>query len=108
MIKLNASGFYLAVVALVVLAAWMVWGDNGFRSLVVLREEKERILEKTREIEAENRGIEKIIARLQHDGTYIEHLAKHGLGLARKEELIFRFASHAPASKDTGAEVNMP
>jgi cell division protein FtsB len=106
--KLNASGFYLAVVALMVLAVWMVWGDNGFNSLVGLREEKARILEKTREIEAENRGIENIIARLQHDGTYIEHLAKHGFGLARKEEFIFRFASHAPASKDTGAEVTMP
>jgi len=108
MIKLNASGFCLAVVALMTLAVWMVWGDNGFRSLAGLREEKERIQEKTREIEVENRGIEKIIARLQHDATYIEHLAKHGLGLARKEEIIFRFASHAPASKDTGAEVTVP
>ena len=106
--KLNASGFYLAVAALMVLAAWMVWGDNGLRSLVGLREEKARILNKTREIESENRGIENIIARLQHDGTYIEHLAKHGFGLARKEEFIFRFAPHAPASKDTEAEVIMP
>lgn len=103
MITLNDSGFYIAIVALMVLAGYMAWGDNGFRSLVILREEKARILEKTLEIEEENRGIEKIIARLKHDGTYIEHLAKHGFGMARKEELIFRFASHAPSSKGTGA-----
>ena len=103
MTKLSAFVFYICIASLIMLPVWMVWGDNGFNFLVSLREERARILEKNREIEMENRKIEQIIARLKHDGTYIEHLAKHGLGLARKHELIFRFVSHAPSSKDTGA-----
>jgi len=91
MARFNTSGFYLAMLALIVLAAYMVWGSNGFMVLVSLKDEETRVLKKNQDIMLENQRIEAIITRLKHDGTYIEHIAKHEFGLAGEEELIFRF-----------------
>ncbi len=99
MTKLHAWGFYLAIPALIVLFAYMIWGEGGFMDLTRFKEEEARVMEKNREIMAENQRIEEIISRLKHDGTYIEHLAKHELGLAGEKELIFRFEPHGPSSK---------
>jgi len=91
MMRLNTSGFYLAILALMVLAAYMVWGSNGYMVLLSLKNEEAQVLKNNREIMSENKRFEKNIARLKHDGTYIEHIAKHEFGLAGEEELIFRF-----------------
>ncbi len=96
MVRFNTSGFYLAILALIVLAAYMVWGNDGFMVLVSLKDEEARILKKNQGIMLENQRIETIIARLKHDGAYIEHIAKHQFGLAGEEELIFRFEPKEP------------
>lgn len=96
MVRFNTSGFYLAMLVLIVLAAYMVWGNNGFMVLVSLKDEEARVLKKNQGIMLENQRIEQIIARLKHDTTYIEHIAKHEFGLAGKKELIFRFEPKGP------------
>ena len=107
MAKLHEWGLCFAVSALVVLFAYMIWGKGGFMTLTGLREEEGRAVEKNQEIIAENQRIEEIISRLKHDGAYIEHLAKHELGLAGEQELIFRFEPHRPSSKsDTSMDLN--
>jgi cell division protein FtsB len=102
MARLNTSGFHLAILVLIVLAAYMVWGSNGFMVLLSLKDEEARVLKKNQEIMLENQRIEEIIARLKHDGAYIAHIAKHEFGLAGEEELIFRFEPNGPASRDPG------
>ncbi|SMC69385.1 cell division protein FtsB [Desulfocicer vacuolatum DSM 3385] len=89
--RFKASGFYLAMLALTVLAAYMVWGSNGYMVLVSLRNEEVQVLKENHSVMQKNQQIEKIIDRLKHDGTYIEHVAKHEFGLAGVDELIFRF-----------------
>ena len=91
MARFNTPGFYIAILALIVLAAYMVWGNNGFMVLLSLKDEEIWVLKKNQEIMIENQRIEGIIARLKHDSAYIEHIAKHEFGLAGEEELIFRF-----------------
>ena len=96
MARFDTAGFYLAMLALIVLAVYMVWGSNGFMVLVSLKDEEVRVLKKNQDIMRGNQRIETIITRLKHDGTYIEHVAKHEFGLAREEELIFRFEPKEP------------
>jgi len=96
MARFDTAGFYLAMLALIVLAVYMVWGSNGFMVLVSLKDEEVRVLKKNQDIMRGNQRIETIITRLKHDGTYIEHVAKHEFGLAGEEELIFRFEPKGP------------
>jgi len=99
MVRFNTSGFYLAMVALIVLAAYMVWGNNGYMAWVSLKKEEARILKKNQDIGKENQRIETIISRLKQDGAYIEHIAKHEFNLAGEDELIFMFEPEMPVKK---------
>ena len=106
MARFNTYVFYLAMLALIVLATYMVWGNNGFMVWVGLKDEEARILKENQEIMRGNQRIEAIIARLKHDGAYIEHIAKHEFGLADEEELIFRFEPNGPGQPEPSGSNN--
>lgn len=83
--------FSLGLLALAVWGGYMVCGPKGYGELVELRLRAANITTETEAILRENRMIEEMVSRLKHDGKYIEHIARHEMGLAGKNDLIFTF-----------------
>ncbi len=79
----------VAVIAAV--AASLVFGENGLTHLRRLRAERQRLGEAAVVLLQENAARREEIARLNHDDTYLEALARRELGLVRPDEMIYRF-----------------
>jgi len=80
----------ISAVAAAVLAL-LTFGDRGFLDVYRLhRMETARAKELTK-AQAEIDSLKAEIERLKKDTTYIERLAREKLGMAKKDELIFKF-----------------
>jgi cell division protein FtsB len=84
---------------MVVLALLIVFSEKGLRDRMVLERELRQIRRDITIIEEENREIVRRIGRLKHDAAYIEHLARHGLEMAARQEYVFR-VRETPKGKD--------
>lgn len=58
--------------------------------LLRLKAEQRELEEKAFALQQNNDGLQRRIERLQFDDRYIERLARERLGLAKKDELIYR------------------
>jgi len=68
----------------------IIEGENGLKDLSVLRNQRDRILEKKARIEQENIRLYREIDRLKNDPAYIESVARKELGMIGKNEVIFK------------------
>jgi cell division protein FtsB len=83
-----------ALAALIVLvAAYSVIGERGPFHLWRLRAEKVKLDEQNQRLQKENEVLRQRIARLRHDDSYLERIAREELNLARPGEIIYRFRS---------------
>lgn len=87
-----------AVIALVMIsiALLIVYTENGLKDLFLLYREEKLILARNKTIEQENRALAVRIMRLKKDMDFIEHLARHELGMAGKDELVFKITKQEP------------
>ncbi len=69
----------------------MVYSENGVLDWLTLRSEATNIEIENQKLAEENRERVRKIERLKQDMGYIEHIARHELGMAKKDELIFKF-----------------
>lgn len=53
--------------------------------------QEQAIISENGMIDYENRMFERKIERLKSDLDYIEHIARHELGMLAEDELVFRF-----------------
>lgn len=83
--------FLSAIVVMVVILFMIVYSENGLKDLLFLSKEVERIEVDNRELDVRNREIARTIERLKNDMGYIEHLARHELGMVADNEIVFRF-----------------
>jgi cell division protein FtsB len=67
-----------------------IFGDRGLVYLLRLKAEQRELEEKAFTLQQNNDGLQRRIERLQFDDRYIERLARERLGLAKKDELIYR------------------
>ncbi len=83
---------FLSVVILAIcsLLFFIVFGENGWVDLNLLRQEKQRLLLENRRLEKENLSLYREIDRLKTDMTYIENIARQELGMIRAEEIILK------------------
>jgi cell division protein FtsB len=77
-----------ALVGLIALMLWIVYGDNGLLELNRLREKEQAMAQRNETLARENVGLYRTILRLKSDPTYIESVARNELGMIGKEDLI--------------------
>ena len=79
-----------AILAICSMLFFIIFGENGWVDLNLLRQEKQRLLLENRKLEKENLSLYREIDRLKNDMTYIESIARQELGMIREEELILK------------------
>jgi len=80
-----------AVFVMVFIAFMIVYSDNGIKDLFSLYREEQQIVLENKRLEARNRTLAKKVIRLKKDLDYIEHIARHRLGMAKRDELVIKF-----------------
>ena len=73
------------------IAACVVVGSDSVTRLVALRAERQELGEAAVRRLQENAALRTEITRLRSDPKYLESLARTRLGLARSDELVYRF-----------------
>ncbi|SLM27900.1 FtsB [Desulfamplus magnetovallimortis] len=86
---------------MVILAFLILYGKNGYLDQRQLNAEEQLMINESRMIEAENQDVELKIERLKSDLSYIEHIARHELGMLAEDELVFRFQDVKQPSENT-------
>jgi cell division protein FtsB len=79
-----------AVVFLVLLCFLIIFGDNGLRELLYLKQQQDHLLEKNGAIIRENLALYRKVERLQTDLYYIERVARKELGVIGKDEIVLK------------------
>lgn len=79
------------VTVMVVILFMIVYSKNGVNDWQSLSQELVDIQEKNKKLDLANRELARTIERLKTDMGYIEHVARHELGMTAKNEIVFRF-----------------
>lgn len=79
-------------------------GDYGFFRLLSLKAEKENTILETKRLQALNMDLQIEKEKLRDDLSYIEKVARERYGMAKKDEVIYKFiqpqdTSSTPLSK---------
>jgi cell division protein FtsB len=83
--------------AAIALALNCLFAPRGVRDLIVLRTRQMALEAQLRRLRAENSDLGTRVERLRSDDQYLERAVRSELGLARPDELIYRFADTAGA-----------
>lgn len=89
----------LLLMIIVLITYYTVFGKRGILEVRKLERTLEEAKAKTEEVKQENERLKQEIERLQSDAQYIEKLARQELGLARKDEMIYKKVSPGPSDK---------
>ncbi len=84
---------YILIISFVaaLLLAWVNLGRHGLTDLYKMQKGKERCLAIIRNFKEKNRLLAVEIRRLKEDQKYFESVARKELGLAKENEIIYRF-----------------
>jgi cell division protein FtsB len=79
-------------------------GDYGFFRLLSLKAQKEDTILETKRLQAQNMDLQIEKEKLRDDFSYIEKVARERYGMAKKDEVIYKFiqpqdTSSTPLSK---------
>ncbi len=77
----------------------IVYSENGFNDWRGLCQDVRRIEAANQELDLANRELARTIERLKTDMDYIEHVARHELGMAADNEIVFRFKERLGSDK---------
>jgi len=83
---------YLIVLFFMILliAYYTIFGERGILKMRKLGRNLENIRASTQRLKEENEGLKREIRLLQEDDDYVEKIAREELGLARKDEIIYK------------------
>ena len=90
MTVLEKIGFYLALIAIVMISFWIVFSRNGWMDYRRLQVQEAVLQERIQAAREKNKGLERQIWLLKQDRHYLKHLAKHEHGMVEDDELIFK------------------
>lgn len=84
---------YLIVLLLLILVMifFTIFRQRGIIHIYRLTKEKDQIKAFNKKIEENNRNLKTKIHSLNKDRSYIEGIARQGLGLAKEDEIIYQF-----------------
>jgi cell division protein FtsB len=73
-------------------------GDYGFFRLLSLKKEKGSIILETKKLQAQNMDLEIEKEKLKNDPFYIEKVARERYGMAKEDEIIYKFIQSQDSS----------
>jgi cell division protein FtsB len=73
-------------------------GDYGFIRLLSLKAEKENTILETKRLQALNLDLQIEKEKLRNDLSYIEKIARERYGMAKKDEIIYKFVQPQDSS----------
>ncbi|MCK4467899.1 MAG: septum formation initiator family protein [Desulfobacterales bacterium] len=68
----------------------IIFGDNGLVDFVLIKGEKDRLVEKNEKLNQENLNMYREIDRLKNDPKFVENVVRQELGVIGKDEVIFK------------------
>ena len=80
----------IAVLALVSLLFFIIFGEHGLIDLNSLKNERNQLSTKSEQLTLKNLSLSVEIDRLKHDPKYIENVARQELGMVGEDELILK------------------
>ena len=89
----------IAILLLAALLFFIIVSEHGLADLVLLRQERGKLVEKTEQLSRENLSISIEIDRLKHDPKYIENIARKELGMIGEDEVILKTKSQPEPKK---------
>ena len=96
--KKSIKRFLFLLLAVFVVYSFLS-GPYGFLRLVSLFKEKQEVKLEIKELEAEIMDMEQRKERLENDSFYLEKEAREKLGMARKDEKIYKFVDTTETSE---------
>ncbi|MFC1814983.1 septum formation initiator family protein [Thermodesulfobacteriota bacterium] len=79
-----------AILALFSMLLIIIFGDYGLADFNLLKQERDGLLKKNKQLEQKNLSLYRQIDRLKNDLKYIENVARQELGMVGKDEVIFK------------------
>ncbi len=80
----------LVILALFNFLFVIIFGDNGFVDLNLLKRQRDDLIEKNAQVAQDNLYLYREIERLKHDPELIENVARQELGMIGKDEVILK------------------
>ena len=80
----------LAIMTMLLMLLFIVFGENGLTDLNKLKMEKDNLSKKNDELKKENLSLYREIERLKNDPIYVEDVARKELGVIGKDEMIIK------------------
>jgi len=68
----------------------IIFGDNGLVDFVLIKGEKDSLIEKNEKLNQENLVMYREIDRLKNDPKFVENVVRQELGVIGKNEIIFK------------------
>ncbi len=79
-----------SILFLIVVSIYSIFREYGYGHLSGLRLKQKQVIQKNEHIARENHQFRVEIDRLKHDPDYIESIARHELGMVKKDEIILK------------------
>ena len=80
----------LIILILFSLLLLIIFGDNGLVDFVLIKGERDRLVEKNEKLNQENLDMYREIDRLKNDPKFVENVVRQELGVIGKDEVIFK------------------
>lgn len=97
--KTFMKGTLLILIFLVLVAAWLGFGERGFIHLYRMDLERQAYMERINKLERENKELLEEIQRLRSDREYVESIGRKELGLVKEDEIMYRFETKKQENK---------
>ncbi len=88
-----------AVLVLFAMMSLIIYGDKGLSDLKLLREGRDELKQTNAALVQENLLLYRSIERLKKDPVFIENVARHELGVIKKNEIIFKVEEKEAGSR---------
>ncbi len=82
----------LSMVILILFSLFLliIFGDNGLVDFVLIKGEKNSLIEKNEKLNRKNLNMYREIDRLKNDPKFVESVVRQELGVIGKDEVIFK------------------
>ena len=90
----------ITILALCSMLLMIVFGDDGLADLYLLKQQRDRLLERNAQLEQKNLSLYRQLDRLKNDLKYIENIARQELGMVSEEEVIYKLKNPGKEKKD--------
>ena len=80
----------MVILILFSLFLFIIFGDKGLVDFVLIKGEKNSLIEKNEKLNQENLNMYREIDRLKNDPKFVENVVRQELGVIGKDEVIFK------------------